>query len=65
MTTQPTVPKQVVEEFLGDVAPLAEQIGSAEGLVALSGGATQQFSRVTDMLSLMQQLGVVPAGPSE
>ena len=43
---------QVVEEFLGDVAPLAEQMGSAEGLVALSGGATQQFHRVTDMLSL-------------
>ena len=52
MTTQPTVPQQVVEEFLGDVAPLAEQMGSAEGLVALSGGATQQFHRVTDMLSL-------------
>jgi len=56
MTTQPTVPQQVVEEFLGDVAPLAEQVGSAEGLVALSGATSKQFHRVTDMLSLRRFL---------
>ena len=52
MTTQPTVPQQVVEEFLGDVAPLAEQVGSAEGLVALSGATSKQFHCVTDLRSL-------------
>ena len=52
MTTQSTVPQQVVEEFLGDVAPLAEQVGSAEGLVALSGAASKQFHRVKDLRSL-------------
>ena len=53
MTNQPTVTPQVIEEFLGDVAPLAEQIGSAEGLVALSGAAaSQKFHRVTDLPSL-------------
>jgi len=39
MTSQPTVTPHAVEEFLGDVAPLAEHVGSAEGLVALSGAA--------------------------
>jgi len=53
MTNQPTVTPQVVEAFLGDVAPLAERIGSAEGLVALSGAAASQtFHRVTDLPSL-------------
>jgi len=56
MTTQSTVTQQVVEEFLGDVAPLAEQIGSAEGLLALSGGVTKQFHRVTDLRSLRRFL---------
>ena len=52
MTTQPIVTQQVVEEFLGDVAPLPEQLGSAEGLVALSGAVSKQFHRVTDLRSL-------------
>ena len=52
MTIQPTVPQQVVEEFLGDVAPLAEQIGSAEGLMALSRAASKRLHRVTDLRSL-------------
>jgi len=52
MTIQPKVPQQVVEELLGDVAPLAEQVGSAEGLQALSGAASKQFHRVTDLRSL-------------
>jgi len=52
MTTQPTVPQQVVEEFLGDVAPLTAQVGSAEGLMALSGAASKQFHCVTDFGSL-------------
>jgi len=52
MTRQPIVTQQVVEEFLGDVAPLAEQLGSAEGLVALSGAVSKQFHRVTDLRSL-------------
>ncbi len=52
MTKQPTVTQQIVEEFLGDVAPLAEQIGSAEGLVALSSAAAQQGHRVPDGPSL-------------
>src|SRR5262249_16167279 len=52
MTTQPTVPQQVVEEFLGDVVPLAAQVGSAEGLVALEGAAGRLFGRCTDLRSL-------------
>jgi len=32
MTNQHTVTREVVDQFLGDIAPLAEQIGSAEGL---------------------------------
>jgi urease accessory protein UreF len=56
MTTQPTVPQQVVEEFLGDVAPLAEQVGSAEGLVALSGAHSERFHRVTDLRSMRRFL---------
>src|SRR5207247_1838499 len=40
MIDRSTVRRQVVEEFLGDVAPLAAQIGSAEGLLALSSGAS-------------------------
>ena len=52
MKTQLTVPQQVVEEFLGDVAPLAEQVGSAEGLMALGGAAAKQFHCVTDLRSL-------------
>ena len=52
MTIQPNVPQQVVEEFLGDVAPLAEQVGSADGLLALSDAASKHFHRVTDLLSL-------------
>lgn len=52
MATQPTVPQQVVEEFLGDVAPLAEQVGSAEGLMALSCAAARLFHHVTDARSL-------------
>jgi urease accessory protein UreF len=57
MPMQPTVPQQVVEEFLGDVAPLTEQIGSAEGLMALSGAASRHFQRVTDVVSLRSFLG--------
>jgi len=57
MTTQPIVPQQVVEEFLGDLAPLAEQVGSADGLVALSSAASRQFHRVTDVRSLRCFLG--------
>ena len=52
MTTQPIVSQHVVEEFLGDVAPLAEQVGSAKGLVVLSGAVSKQFHRVTDLQSL-------------
>lgn len=52
MTKQPTVPQQIVEEFLGDVAPLAEQIGSAGGLVALSSAAAHEGDRVADGPSL-------------
>ncbi len=52
MTTQPTVTQQVVEEFLGDIAPLAEQVGTAQGLVALSGAVSNEFHRVTDARSL-------------
>ncbi len=52
MTKQPTVTQQIVEEFLGDVAPLAERIGSAEGLVALGNAAAQEGHRVPDGPSL-------------
>jgi urease accessory protein UreF len=52
MIPQPPVPQQVVEDFLGDVAPLAERLGSAEGLVALSSGDRKRFQRVTDLSSL-------------
>jgi len=52
MTDPSKVTQQIVEEFLGDVAPLAEQVGSAEGLVALSGAVSLQFHRVTDLPSL-------------
>ncbi|SRR6266496_1450686 len=47
-----TVRQQVVEEFLGDIAPLAAQIGSTEGLAALSAGASGETYRVTDLPSL-------------
>ena len=57
MTKPSTVRQQVVEEFLGDVAPLAEQIGSAEGLVALGSAVSQRFHRVTDLPSLRLFLG--------
>src|SRR5437016_13449006 len=60
MTNQPNqhpVTHEVVKEFLGDIAPLAEQIGSAEGLVALSAGAaSRKFHRVTDLPSLRRFL---------
>src|SRR5947207_637458 len=57
MTNQRTVTHEVVEEFLGDIAPLAQQIGSAEGLVALSAGAaSRKFHRVTDLPSLRRFL---------
>src|SRR5207237_2153028 len=57
MTNQHTVTHEVVEEFLGDIAPLAEQIGSAEGLVALSAGAaSRKFRRATDLPSLRRFL---------
>ena len=57
MTNQHTVTQEVVEEFLGDIAPLAQQIGSAEGLVALSAGAaSRKFHRVTDLPSLRRFL---------
>ena len=57
MTNQHTVTHEVVEEFLGDIAPLAQQIGSAEGLVALSAGAaSRKFHRVTDLPSLRRFL---------
>jgi urease accessory protein UreF len=52
MAIQPTVRQQVVEEFLGDIAPLAAQIGSTEGLVALSAGASREAHRITDLPSL-------------
>src|SRR5256714_12550801 len=52
MREQSTVPEQVVEEFMGDVAPLVERIGSAEGLVALSGAAFGKIHHVTDLPSL-------------
>jgi urease accessory protein UreF len=52
MTNQPTVAQQVVEGFLGDVEPLARQIGTADGLVALGGGAAGAGPRVTDLPSL-------------
>src|SRR2546429_82444 len=53
MANQPKVTPQVVEEFLGDVAPLAEQIGSAQGLVALGGAAaSRKFHHAADLPSL-------------
>jgi len=52
MRTHSTVRQQVVEDFLGDVAPLAEQIGSAEGLLALSRAASRGAHPVTDLPSL-------------
>src|SRR6266496_4130592 len=57
MTKLSPVTQQIAEELLGDVAPLAEQIGSAEGLVALSEAVSQQFHRVTDLPSLRLFLG--------
>ncbi len=57
MTKLSPVTQQIAEELLGDVAPLAEQIGSAEGLVALSDAVSQQFHRVTDLPSLRLFLG--------
>ena len=53
MTNGRTVTRQVIEEFLGDVVPLAAQLGSAEGLSALSGAAASgKFRCVTDLRSL-------------
>ena len=52
MTDQITVTERVVEEFVGDLAPLAAQIGSAEGLAALSGAVPRKFHRVRDLASL-------------
>src|SRR5437773_11812910 len=52
MTDQITVTQRVVEEFVGDLAPLAAQIGSAEGLAALSGAVPRKFHRVKDLASL-------------
>src|SRR5947199_1819921 len=52
MTDQITVTERVVEEFVGDLAPLAAQIGSAEGLAALSGAVPRKFHRVKDLASL-------------
>ena len=56
MIDRSTVRRQVVEEFLGDVAPLAAQIGSAEGLLALSKGISPKSHRVTDLPSLREFL---------
>jgi len=56
MIDRSTVRRQVVEEFLGDVAPLAAQIGSAEGLLALSSGISPKSHRVTDLPSLREFL---------
>ena len=52
MAKPSTITQQVVEEFLGDVAPLARQIGSAEGLVALGGASSHPLHRVTGLPSL-------------
>lgn len=53
MTSQSIVARPTTEQLLGDTMLLAEQIGSAGGLVALSGTAdSQQFQRVTDLPSL-------------
>src|SRR5436309_4997169 len=52
MAKPSTITQQVVEEFLGDVAPLTRQVDSAEGLVALGGAASHPFHRVTDLPSL-------------
>ena len=57
MTNQPKGTPPVVEEFLGDLAPLAAQLGSAEGLVALGGGTvSRRFHRLTDLPSLRRCL---------
>jgi urease accessory protein UreF len=53
MINQTTLAQQVVAEFLGDLAPLAERIGSSEGLVALSGATcSPRFEKVHDLTSL-------------
>src|SRR6266498_2187545 len=61
MTNPSKVTQQVVEDFLGDVGPLAEQVGSAEGLVAVSGAVSKQFHRVTDLASLRSFLSDYPS----
>ena len=56
MIKQSIVTRHVVEEFLGDVGPLAAQIGSPEGLLALTGGTSHKFHHVIDLPSLRQFL---------
>jgi urease accessory protein UreF len=57
MTSQSIVGQPTAEQLLGDTTLLAEQIGSAEGLVALHGGhGASQFQRVTDLPSLRRFL---------
>ena len=52
-----TIARQWVEEFFGDVAPLVAQIGSSEGLAALSGtAASRSFQEVSDFPSLRRFL---------
>src|SRR5262245_58214659 len=66
MTSKSTVAErvveQVVEEFLGDVAPLVRQMGGAEGLSALAGAVSAAGvgagRPVTDAASLRRFLGV-------
>lgn len=53
----PVVAEQVVEEFLGDVAPLVRQVGGAEGLAALGGVVAVDGSGVADPASLRRFLG--------
>jgi urease accessory protein UreF len=57
MTGYKPAPRQTAEEILGNVNLLAEQIGSAEGLAALTQEANSRtFQRVTDLPSLRQFL---------
>jgi len=58
MNSQSIVSQPTAEQLLGDTTLLAEQIGSAEGLVALRGGhGASQFQPVTDLASLRRFLG--------
>jgi urease accessory protein UreF len=57
MTGQTTVAQETAEKLLGDTTLLVDQIGSAGGLVALSGAAdSRRFRRVTDLPSLRRFL---------